>query len=684
MFGWCIYWFDLVSEIANKFQKVYNEGITDKYLEMSYVSVYSKDPFGDELKSSESMKDQVKLSWVDMVEQALSDMNCSMSKKEIRWILYYYVPEFRMDIARTLKMEIWDTDSSKFILESSTVLDYCKKYFKCTKISYWRYKDVVIGGSSEEFGATAATDSDVETNCKNFFEGYYKKGQNNEENIQTIKKSQLWNDKYWNSSVDDSPYDIMSDFWVIGKLLFEDAQTPLQPVFYHLPIFRNSEKSIQNNKDLSENKIDQSQSSQWGQWSQDFQWWQNWAFWDPNQGNDGSTPTISVTPLPWWERTLTLHEYDRLVEWLWAYNLADNNEIFNGTNCAEEESEPEPMAESDFSRWWWNDVPSQWWIQRTSPSDDSDMSEEDLKVLMDYLQSSVDDYANLPKDKEKEIEERAWDTTRYTSSIKDQMDDTIKEIKNCWDGCKWLRVDQQMSCRIMCACGEIDSPVFDPEKTQGLWPIFKIKFCTVPAENKNFSVWWRRIVSIEEWIKEIDGVVDKLSREWKLWIRTQQYNFLDSTTKKMNIANTFAFSIDVEWVDIANRLPNYSRQYKEYIAKKNNEKWLKLTSIKKPINDPAAIDKYAILANSEYTVNDFSSIINSEINREEKAEMNTEIESLVDPNKDSNASRYASLSNSLDVWISQQLDFWKNATSYTKTFYDYAAVLHSKKDAAKK
>ena len=98
MFGWCIYWFDLVSEIANKFQKVYNEGITDKYLEMSYVSVYSKDPFGDELKSSESMKDQVKLSWVDMVEQALSDMNCSMSKKEIRWILYYYVPEFRMEI----------------------------------------------------------------------------------------------------------------------------------------------------------------------------------------------------------------------------------------------------------------------------------------------------------------------------------------------------------------------------------------------------------------------------------------------------------------------------------------------------------------------------------------------------------------------------------------------------------
>ena len=657
------HWFDLISEIANKFQKVYNEGITDEYLEMPYLSVYSKDPFWDQLKSTEDMKTQLKLSWVDMVEQALADKDCQMSKKKIWGILYYYVPEFRMDIARTLKMEVGDTDSKKFILDRETVLEYCIEYFKCEKVPQWKYQDV-----------SARSSDDVETNCKDFFQKHYKDGQVNEEKDQTIKKSQLWNDKYWNSSVDDSPYDIMSDLWVISKLLFEDAQTPLQPVFYHLPIFRNSEKSIQNSKDLSENKITWPQGWQWSFW------WGDSPSWDGGQESDWSIPTISVTPLPWWERGEVFHEYDRLVEWLWAYSLVNDNEIFNGNMCDNEEPEPEPIAKSDVSKWWWDDVPSQDWIPKTSPTEYSDMSDEDLKTLMDYLQSSVDAYADNTEDKEKKIRENAWDTSRYTSSSDSQLEKIAKEIKNCWEWCKWLRLDQQMSCKIMCACGEIDSPIFDPEKTQGLWPIFKIKFCTVPAENTKFSVWWRRIMSIEEWIKEIYGVVDKLSREWKLWMWTQQYNFLDSSTKKMNVANTFAFSIDIEWVDIATRLPNYSRQYQEYMAKKNNEKRQENLLLKNPINDSARKNRFAILANHNYIVNDFSSIVNSEISRDDKEDMTAEAEGLADPSSDSNASRYSSMANNLDIWLSQQANLWITALSYTRILDDHALLLNSKRE----
>ena len=83
----------------------------------------------------------------------------------------------------------------------------------------------------------------------------------------------------------------------------------------------------------------------------------------------------------------------------------------------------------------------------------------------------------------------------------------------------------------------------------------------MPAVNTNFSVGWKRIYSIEEWLNEIYGVVDKLSREWKLWKWTQQYEFLDSSTKKINIANTFAFSIDVDFVDITNKGMTHSNQY---------------------------------------------------------------------------------------------------------------------------
>ena len=665
MFVFCgkSYWFDLISEIANKFQKPYNEGITDKYLEMPYVSVYSKDPFGDQLKSTSDMKTQLKLAWVDMVEQALANKNCKMAKKKIRWILYYYVPEFRMDIARTLKMEIWDTDSKKFILDRETALEYCIDYFKCEKLPYWNFQDV-----------TARSSDDVETNCRDFFQKYYEAGQENEEKDQTVKKSQLWNDKYRNSSVDDSPYDIMSDLWVIWKLLFEDAQPPLQPVFYHLPIFRNSEKSIKNNKDTAENK------TIWTQWWQWVLWWDNtqWENW--KQQSDWSVPTISVTPLPWWERTLTIEEIDRLIEWLWAYNKT-NNEIVKGKVCGdEEEAEPEPAIKSDFWKGWRNDAPSDDWIDRTSPTEYSDMTEWELKDLMDYLQSVVDAYSDLSKDKEKEMKEKAWDTKRYSKTTESQLENAAKEIKNCWDGCKWLRLDQQMSCRIMCACGEIDSPIFNPEETEGLWPLFKINFCTVPAENAKFSVWWRKIMSIEEWIKEIYGAVDKLSREWKLWMWTQQYNFLDSSTKKMNVANTFAFSIDIEWVDIANDLPNYSRQYKQYISNKNNEKMQKSFSIKYPTDDYITKNAFALLARHSYIVDDFSSLANSELSRNDKADLTAGAEGLADLNSDSDASRYASMVSNLDVWLEQQAELWTTALWFTRTFDDHAVLLNSKRE----
>jgi hypothetical protein len=38
---------------------------------------------------------------------------------------------------------------------------------------------------------------------------------------------------------------------------------------------------------------------------------------------------------------------------------------------------------------------------------------------------------------------------------------------------------------------------------------------------------------------------------------------LDSTTKKIKIADTFAFTIDVEFVDISNKMPEQTEHYKK-------------------------------------------------------------------------------------------------------------------------
>ena len=161
---------------------------------------------------------------------------------------------------------------------------------------------------------------------------------------------------------------------------------------------------------------------------------------------------------------------------------------------------------------------------------------------------------------------------------------------------------------------------------------------------------------------------------------TQQYNFLDSTTKKMNVANTFAFSIDIEWVDIARDLSNYSRQYKEYIIKKNNEKWQEDLSLKNPTSDYVKKNRFALLASHNYIVDDFASMANSEMSRNDKEDMTAEAEGLSDASSDSNASRYTSMASNLDVRLAQQADLWITALSYTKIFDDYAITLNSKRE----
>ena len=338
-----IYGFDLLSEIEDTFQKIYDKWFSSEYLNTPYSSTFSEDPYWDELENTENMKTQLELAWVDMIEQALAERNCYIPKKGIRWILYYYEPEFRKDIARTLKLEGGSTDSNKFILEKDEVAEYCTDYFKC------ELKNYRLDYEEQKNNIAPATSKDAETNCKNFFHKYYMEGKNNEENTQTVEESQLWNDKYRNATVEDSPYDIMSDLWIVAKLLFEDSQDPIQPAFYHLPMFRWANQAAADHKNSTEgngsnwNNWENWESggqwwgwSSWWNWENGWQWWEWWGWntspsWNPGQWENGTEQSV------WWKNPSILDEYDDLIEWLWAARLNLNNWI-NGKVCNDEKS----------------------------------------------------------------------------------------------------------------------------------------------------------------------------------------------------------------------------------------------------------------------------------------------------------------------------------------------------------
>ena len=76
-------------------------------------------------------------------------------------------------------------------------------------------------------------------------------------------------------------------------------------------------------------------------------------------------------------------------------------------------------------------------------------------------------------------------------------------------------MDEKLACQAMCACGQYNSPVFDPYETPGLGPILRVKYCTVPVTAKTFSN-GMYVYSIESIFKELYAIIDSLERSGEL------------------------------------------------------------------------------------------------------------------------------------------------------------------------
>ncbi|MDR3169676.1 MAG: hypothetical protein LBU27_08285 [Candidatus Peribacteria bacterium] len=138
---------------------------------------------------------------------------CSLSKKQISAILYYFDENFRKNIGTPVAQK-----SNQFISTTPTsgaVVNACTSFYRC-------------------YYATDAK-NDMMTSCQEKFTFRYKDGMQRKQNTQTIQTVQVGEDKFRNTSLEDSPYDLMYDISAISKILFESIQEPYQLAFYHLP-----------------------------------------------------------------------------------------------------------------------------------------------------------------------------------------------------------------------------------------------------------------------------------------------------------------------------------------------------------------------------------------------------------------------------------------------------------------
>ena len=723
-----VLWVDLKQEIVTKFQDDYDLWLSDEYLTVPYDPLYSKDPFWDSMKLYQWMSVQARVAGVKYVERALAFNGCSLSKEKEWSILYYFVPEFRWEIARTMKMEMGDYASKNYVFEEEEIFNYCMEFYNCLNSkSGWD------DGNNKMI--TSGTPEEIKTNCKEFFQSNYRYWQAEEKKVQNLQASWLWNDKYLNATVDDSPYDVVSDLATIWELSYLHAQQPITPVFFDLPLFANSKNALLDRKN-------------W--WSSDEEELTFGGSVSLNPVKD--VPTRDVQILNSVSRDQTYveanstvkplsrvrsssneikNEYDKLVEWLWAYRLNNDKSTYYWSLCIDEEEEPEVDAPEQEVLPSVRDV--------TVWRDISNLTKDEYQEVMDYMVDAVKSYASLSESKKEELKNKAWKVNDAGGS-EEETEKLAKDILECYKACVDLSFDEQLACMLRCSCGEIASPIFNPDVNPGMWPIFMIRYCAVPAVNPRYfyewndgkdtwkigkktsnngnsrrkcvktrywecversnegwdwdsnsnsstreAIWtsfnpgWITIVSMEKWVNEILWVTDKLAREWKLWMWTQQYNFLDSSTKMMKFSDIISFTIAADKKDISQKAWEPTDEYVKRVMKTKNDNWLLVNHVANPLDNPATKNYYLLVSYEWERVWDIAASANADVARDAQWYLNVAPSFIVDQSENSNASRYASVSVLFSEWFDEQGDFWAKKVEYLDELDSYARALYAKK-----
>ena len=234
-----------------------------------------------------------------------------------------------------------------------------------------------------------------------------------------MEVAQIWADKYWNNTIDDSPYDIMSDLEILAKLLYYGVESPITPVIYNIPMFSNSSKNLVDKKNGGSSS-DGGSSNWWdeepefildadwneNEWPLEFDDWWEWVslLW---KLRDQNTRLVQDWRISDGVKALPLSQevdwYDDLLEWLNSLSLNTNDTEFYSSLCKDQDdSEQEKeILEKDKE------------LVNEKIPDFSKLSDLEYQEIIDYMLDAVDDYSELPEGKEEEIQQNVWDVNSF-------------------------------------------------------------------------------------------------------------------------------------------------------------------------------------------------------------------------------------------------------------------------------
>lgn len=614
-------------------------------------------------KSLELMKNNQMLPMFAAMEKTSKEFNkieqCEVDTQDIVNVLYFANDEFKRDLKNNL---MWFIKPNK-----SDMADSCNKINVCIydPVSWKLNNSIQLNNSCQDI---------IE---KQFIEFYV-----NSYYMETLDLGSKWSNLFWNASLDDSSYDIMSDVNVLSKILFEGAIQPQETLFYRMPTVDYGSVpdyspismevdwfSPYNNYIINTWSDSGSGDSDWIWWWESWhdEWFDQWNGWSQDDWD------INI-----WNDILDLIDIindEQNLDW-------DNDVIVGGNQCVS-------GVNITWNIWYfvWGEIGNNGNDQLMDPDNYLDGVLYDIQEASCNMDNQCQSWES--NDCSDCIGQWQWDDSF------DQIEQLLNDAQQLWS---WDEINEQvlwcfqscqnvpcnamscdkLVCYAKCACQVYESPIFDPSITPGLTSVFKINFCIVPVQ-ENTTTKDKMVYTVSSIFTELYNVLQNLRNSGELAVSVKTKEFLDTSYKENNFGEQMSFTLNSTTKPVVSKT---SELTKEDAQINTNTIWMEhILWFWKDANLNTEKNKYIVMDDPcDYIVAesisgspDDAAKLKEQCN--ESSSMNIEISDLDTALKDQ---KVILLDSEFEKFLKLNSDFWSEVWSNLSVFKSSAEVLSQK------
>lgn len=462
---------------------------------------------------------------------------CTMTPEDLIPILYLSDDTFNRTVRKLVLKDVSWTATKP---TSKDMAASCKKFITCDQ-NISPYND----------------SAEIRAYCRDAILEKYQSAYSEINNASNLDQQNYGDEFFWNTTLDDSEYDILLDAYNLWKILFIWAKKPLETVFYMFP-------GNGNGNNPSENLIPDDSRIDWfmpypdsvalythltgaSSWNLAATWtgwgWfsgTQWNSWVDEQISDflaQQTASNAKSTIQWnqclWSwlasapdlaaaAPVTADYVAQQLAGIAGLSCNQNNicETEEDCSCVDCKLQPQCVA------------------QQNSCNTDAICDANESCGCADCI--STPSCTQLLSSGANQILENMWDNP-----------DAQQEAKSCMEQCDeqkttFLEMWSNIAvCYARCLCQTFESPVFDPVENPGLTSNFKIEFCMVPPQDSSYTR-SKIVKTLEAIISNIKGVLQDLKEWGKMRVSVKTKEFLDSSMIKNDFAKQFSFTINFD------------------------------------------------------------------------------------------------------------------------------------------